>query len=122
MMIGRPLVPRAVARSGRALLYHAERHGLQIVRPADSGKEIYDRGGHVGAIVTQLAGLVVPWKHVVIIVPALAESGEAHTQAVGGANGAAIKHYNIVAHVYLHAYTLRTFNNTHSSYGFMPYM
>lgn len=95
VMIGRrSLVPRAVARPGCSLPYHIVRDGLQVVRPADMSEEIYERGGHVGAVVAQLAGLVVPRKHVVIIVPALAEGGEAHGQAVGGADGAATENYN----------------------------
>jgi len=105
MIIGRPLVPRAVARPGRALLYHVVRHSLQIVRPTDSSEKIYERGRHVGAVVAQLTGLVVPRKYVVIIVPALAKGGKTYAQAISRADGAAMKHYNIIGRLFARLHT-----------------
>lgn len=88
VMISRPLIFRAVARSGRAFLHYTARHGLQVVRPADLGEHIDEGGSEVGAIVAQLGGFVVPWEDVMVIVPALAEGADADAEAVGGADGA----------------------------------
>lgn len=91
IMIVRSLIFRAVACSGRAFLYHAVRHGLQIVCPSNPGEEVDEGGGEVGAIVSQFAGFVIPRKHMVVIVPAFAEGPDADAETVGGANGAATK-------------------------------
>lgn len=89
MMIVRSFIFRAVARSSRAFYYHTICYGLQIVCPTDPGEEVDEGGGKVRAIIAQLGRLVIPWKHVMVIVPALAECADADAQAVGGANGAA---------------------------------
>lgn len=91
MMIVCSLISRAVARSSRAFFYHTVRYGLQIIRPADAGEEVDEGGGEVRAIVAQFGCLIVPWKYMMVIVPALAESANADAIAIGGANGAATK-------------------------------
>lgn len=63
-------------------------YGLQIVRPADPGKEIDKGGGEVGAIVAQLGGLVIPRENMMVIMPAFTEGADADAEAIGGTDGA----------------------------------
>lgn len=83
------------------------RYGLQIVRPADPGKEIDEGGGKVGAIVAQLGGFVIPRENMMVIVPAFTEGPDGDAVTVGGADGATKKknkknNVNVRSHLHLH--------------------
>lgn len=80
------VVPGAVAGALGALLHQRRRHRLQVVRPADAREEVDEGRGEVHAVVAQLGRLVVPREDVVVVVPALAESGDRHTDVLRGAD------------------------------------
>lgn len=75
-------VVRAVAATRNPPGNHRWRHGLTIVHPADSCKEVNETGRQVVRIVAELARLVVPWKDMVIVVPALSKCGQRNQQVV----------------------------------------
>lgn len=84
---GRSLVYRTVARSSRTSFHDILRYGLQIVRPADPREEIDKRGGEIAAVITQLGGLVIPWKYMMVIVPTLPKGAQTDGETVGRTDG-----------------------------------
>lgn len=81
---------RSVSRSLHSPLDDLVRNRLQIVRPADLGEEIDESGREVQPVVAQFGRLVVPGEHVMVVVPALAESECGHRLVLRGVDSAVI--------------------------------
>lgn len=63
----------AVARALNSPLDHRRRHCLQVVGQPDARAEVNEVSGRVDAVVPDFRRFVIPGKHVVKIVPALAK-------------------------------------------------
>ena len=72
----------AVTGSFHSFLHHVSVYHFQIVRPADLREKVNERCRYVESVVSQLGGLVVPRKHVVIIVPTLSVCHEGYTHVL----------------------------------------
>lgn len=90
-------------------------------------EEIDECGGHVVSVIAQFGGFVVPREHVVIIMPAFAQSHNGANWTVRWTNGSvrgrrnrrrmvAIKHVEMVGKLFF----VWTHSCTHLSYGLVP--
>lgn len=55
---------------------------LTVLHPADAGERIDETGRQVHRIAAELAGFVVPRKHMMVVVPALTERRQRYEQIV----------------------------------------
>lgn len=67
---------RSITASGGPPGNHFGRNVFSIICPADSRKKIDECSANVIFVIAQFAGLVVPRKDVMVIVPAFAECGQ----------------------------------------------
>lgn len=77
-----PLLTKAHDRSPDKVL----RRFLQVVRPANLGEKVQPECGHVDGVLAQLGRLVVPGKHVVIVVPTFAHGHHRYQLVLDGLN------------------------------------
>ena len=64
-----PQFMAAVTSSFHSFLHYVSGYHFQIVRPADLREKVNKRCRCIESVVAQLGRLVVPWEHVVIIMP-----------------------------------------------------
>jgi hypothetical protein len=71
-------LPGTITRPAHSLHYHLFRHRLELVGPPDSRHKIEESRGGVGAVLSEFAGLVVPGKSMMVVVPSLSSGQKRH--------------------------------------------
>lgn len=77
---------RSVATSCCPSCNHIGWHILSIVGPTDAREEINESCACIVFVIAQFAGLVVPRKYMMVVVPAFAESGQCNRQTLSWTN------------------------------------
>lgn len=76
----------SVASSDRSSFNRLHGDGFHVVRQTQPSKEIDKCGSGVELIVAEFGGFVVPWEHMVVIVPSLTECHYGHAFIFGRTN------------------------------------
>lgn len=67
-----------ISGSFDSLLNDFRWYRFQVIGPTDFSEKVNERRRKVEVVATEFGGFVVPWKHVVIIVPAFAQCKYSH--------------------------------------------
>lgn len=72
----------SIAASVRPAIDHLRRDVLPIVGPADAGERVNKTGSEIERVITQFASLIIPWKHMMIIVIPFAERRDRYREVL----------------------------------------